>query len=169
PHRRIHRLRRSGKSGARHRPHVSASRHRDRGASQAGRTLRAWRSRLRSGSARERSARCDSRGAGRDRRPPNDIRRHWAHIERRATPLSRPHSCRRPCWPAVDRRRPGAVRGDAAMTSLPLARIEATTERLYALLPAHIRTVDAANGWTLKALIEVLAAGSAEIDREIDT
>src|SRR5690349_11006394 len=55
------------------------------------------------------------------------------------------------------------------MTSPSLARIEAVTERLYALLPAHIRTVDAAKGWTLKALIQVLAVGSAEIDREIDT
>src|SRR4051812_39933012 len=54
------------------------------------------------------------------------------------------------------------------MTAPSLARVEAAAERLYALLPAHIRTVDAANGWTLKALIQVLAAGSAEIDREID-
>src|SRR5262249_9597658 len=65
--------------------------------------------------------------------------------------------------------RSNPVRGDAAMTPLSAARIEAATERLYALLPAHARTVDAANGLALKGLFEVLAAGSAEIDREIDT
>jgi hypothetical protein len=55
------------------------------------------------------------------------------------------------------------------MTPLPNARIEAAAERLYALLPAHIRGADAANGLALKALIQVLASGSAEIDREIAT
>ncbi len=55
------------------------------------------------------------------------------------------------------------------MTPLSPARVEAATERLYALLPAHIRGVDATNGWALKALCQVLAAGSIEIDREIDT
>jgi hypothetical protein len=48
------------------------------------------------------------------------------------------------------------------------ARIETATETLYALLPAHVRSIDAAHGWTLKALIRVLASGSVEIDREID-
>lgn len=48
-------------------------------------------------------------------------------------------------------------------------RIEAVRDRLYGLLPAHIRSVDAANGWALKALIQVVAVGSAEIDQEIDT
>lgn len=55
------------------------------------------------------------------------------------------------------------------MTEVSLSRIDAATEQLYALLPAHIRSLDAANGLALKALFEVLAAGSAEIDREIDT
>jgi hypothetical protein len=55
------------------------------------------------------------------------------------------------------------------MTPLSLARVEAATERLYALLPAHIRSTDAANGWPLKALVQVLASGSVEIDQEIDT
>ena len=55
------------------------------------------------------------------------------------------------------------------MTPLSAARIEAATERLYALLPAHIRSADATAGWPLKALVEVLAGGSVEIDREIDT
>jgi hypothetical protein len=50
----------------------------------------------------------------------------------------------------------------------PEARVDAATESLYALLPAHIRTVDAANGWALKALVRVFAGGSVEIDREID-
>jgi hypothetical protein len=49
------------------------------------------------------------------------------------------------------------------------ARIEAETERLYALLPSHIRTSDAANGWALKALMELFASGAVEIDTEIDT
>ncbi|OLL27488.1 hypothetical protein BTH42_32100 [Burkholderia sp. SRS-W-2-2016] len=49
-----------------------------------------------------------------------------------------------------------------------LARIDAATERLYALLPAHVRTEDAARGWQLKALIKLLASGSAAIDAEID-
>jgi hypothetical protein len=55
------------------------------------------------------------------------------------------------------------------MTALSPARVEAATERLYALLPAHIRGIDAANGWALKALCQVLGAGGVEIDREIDT
>jgi hypothetical protein len=54
------------------------------------------------------------------------------------------------------------------MTPLSAARIEATTESLYALLPAHIRSVDVANGEALKSLFAVLAAGSSEIDREIE-
>jgi hypothetical protein len=49
------------------------------------------------------------------------------------------------------------------------ARKEAETERLYALLPSHIRTTDAANGWALKALMELFASGAVEIDTEIDT
>lgn len=49
------------------------------------------------------------------------------------------------------------------------ARIEAETETLYALLPAHVRTTDAAEGYPLKALIAILAGGGAEIDGEIDT
>ena len=48
------------------------------------------------------------------------------------------------------------------------ARVDAATDQLYALFPAHIRTVDAANGRALKALIRVLASGTVEIDREID-
>src|SRR4051812_36025445 len=55
------------------------------------------------------------------------------------------------------------------MTEVSSTRIDAATERLYALLPAHIRSLDAANNLALKALFEVLAAGSAEVDREIDT
>jgi hypothetical protein len=55
------------------------------------------------------------------------------------------------------------------VTPLSAARIEDATERLYALLPAYIRSVDATNGLSLKALIEVFAGASAEIDREIDT
>jgi hypothetical protein len=54
------------------------------------------------------------------------------------------------------------------MSTLAPDRLEAATERLYALMPAHIRSVDAANGSALKALMQVLAAGSVEIDREID-
>lgn len=54
------------------------------------------------------------------------------------------------------------------MTAVSQVRVEATSEQLYALLPAHIRSVDAGNGSALKALIRVLASGSAEIDREID-
>lgn len=48
------------------------------------------------------------------------------------------------------------------------ARIEAETETLYALLPAHIRTRDAEQGSPLKALMAILAGGVAEIDAEID-
>jgi hypothetical protein len=54
------------------------------------------------------------------------------------------------------------------MTTVSQVRVEATARQLYALLPAHIRSVDAANGSALNALIHVLASGSAEIDREID-
>ncbi|WP_227243357.1 hypothetical protein [Paraburkholderia caribensis] len=55
------------------------------------------------------------------------------------------------------------------MSAHPSAeRIEAAAERLYALLPAHVRTEDAACGSPLKALVKVLASGSAEIDAEID-
>lgn len=53
------------------------------------------------------------------------------------------------------------------MTPLPEARIEAATRRLYDLLPAHIRSVDADRGFALEAFVKVLAAGSAEIDEEI--
>jgi hypothetical protein len=55
------------------------------------------------------------------------------------------------------------------MSAPTLARVEAETETLYALLPAHVRTTDAANGYALKALIGILAGGAAEIDGEIDT
>jgi hypothetical protein len=55
------------------------------------------------------------------------------------------------------------------MSAPTLKRIEAGTEALYALLPAHIRTTDAANGYALKALVAILAGGAAEIDGEIDT
>lgn len=54
------------------------------------------------------------------------------------------------------------------MSAPTAARIEAEAEYFYALLPAHIRTVDAANGYALKALIGILAGGAAEIDGEID-
>lgn len=54
------------------------------------------------------------------------------------------------------------------MTAPSQARIEAMTERLYGLLPAHIRSVDAARGDALKALFRVLAGGYAEVDAEID-
>ncbi len=55
------------------------------------------------------------------------------------------------------------------MTAPTPARIEAGTEALYALLPAHIRSRDAAGGYPLKALVAILAGGAAEIDGEIDT
>jgi hypothetical protein len=55
------------------------------------------------------------------------------------------------------------------MNAPSATRIEAATEDFYGLLPAHIRTVDAGNGYPLKALIAVLAGGAAEIDGEIDT
>jgi len=55
------------------------------------------------------------------------------------------------------------------MNAPTLARIEAETETIYALLPEHVRTRDAAQGYPLKALIAVLAGGAAEIDAEIDT
>lgn len=48
------------------------------------------------------------------------------------------------------------------------ARVDAAADALYALLPAHIRSVDVANGAALQALIRVLAGGSVEIDQEID-
>ena len=58
------------------------------------------------------------------------------------------------------------------MIALSRSRVEAATERLYALLPAHLRTVDATfdprDAWALKALIAILASGSVEIDQEID-
>lgn len=54
------------------------------------------------------------------------------------------------------------------MTVPSATRVEEVTERLYGLLPAHIRTVDAEAGWPMKAFVKVLAAGSAEIDIEID-
>jgi hypothetical protein len=54
------------------------------------------------------------------------------------------------------------------MTGPSDTRIEEATERLYGLLPAHIRTVDAEAGWPMKAFFKVLAAGSTEIDLEID-
>ncbi len=53
--------------------------------------------------------------------------------------------------------------------TLSLTRIEAARDELYALLPEHIRGVDAQNGWALRALIEVLAVGGLEIDDQIDT
>ena len=55
------------------------------------------------------------------------------------------------------------------MIPLPASQIEAAADRLYRLLPEHIRSTDAANGWALRALVTVLASGSAEIDREIET
>lgn len=54
------------------------------------------------------------------------------------------------------------------MTAPSRTRIEAATEAFYALLPAHIRSVDAAGGGALKALVAILAGGAAEIDGEID-
>nr|WP_314445293.1 hypothetical protein [uncultured Sphingomonas sp.] len=54
------------------------------------------------------------------------------------------------------------------MNALAAERLDYATEQLYALLPAHIRSVDAQNGWALKALVRVLAGGSAEIDGEIE-
>lgn len=53
--------------------------------------------------------------------------------------------------------------------TLALTRIETARDELYALLPEHIRGVDARNGWALRALIEVLAVGGLEIDDQIDT
>jgi hypothetical protein len=55
-----------------------------------------------------------------------------------------------------------------AITPPSAMRMEAATEELYALLPAHIRTVDAKNGWALKGLVRVLAEGTVLVDREID-
>lgn len=55
------------------------------------------------------------------------------------------------------------------MNAPTLARIEAETETIYALLPEHVRTRDAAEGYPLKALVAILAAAAAEIDAEIDT
>lgn len=48
-------------------------------------------------------------------------------------------------------------------------RVDAATARLYSLLPAHIRTTDAAHGRALLALCQVLSTGAVEIDTEIDT
>lgn len=55
------------------------------------------------------------------------------------------------------------------MTATSHTGTDAAAERLYGLLPAHIRTTDAANGWALKALMTIFASASAEIDGEIDT
>jgi hypothetical protein len=55
------------------------------------------------------------------------------------------------------------------MTAPTQKRVEAETEALYALLPAYVRTTDAANDYALKALVAILAGGAAEIDAEIDT
>lgn len=49
------------------------------------------------------------------------------------------------------------------------ARIEAERDRLFGLLPAHIRAADAAEGYPLLALLQILAGGIAEVDAEIDT
>ncbi|ALJ13620.1 hypothetical protein [Sphingopyxis macrogoltabida] len=49
------------------------------------------------------------------------------------------------------------------------ARIEAQRDRLFDLLPAHIRAADAAEGYPLLALLQILAGGFAEVDAEIDT
>jgi hypothetical protein len=55
------------------------------------------------------------------------------------------------------------------MNAPTATRIEAAAEDFYALIPAHVRTVDAAQGYPLKALVTVLSSGLAEIDAEIDT
>lgn len=49
------------------------------------------------------------------------------------------------------------------------ARIEAERDRLFDLLPAHIRATDAAAGYPLLALLQILAGGFTEVDAEIDT
>lgn len=49
------------------------------------------------------------------------------------------------------------------------ARVEAERNRLFELLPAHIRAADAAKGYPLLALLQILAGGFAEVDAEIDT
>lgn len=49
------------------------------------------------------------------------------------------------------------------------ARIEAERDRLFDLLPAHIRSADAARGYPLLALLQILAGGFAEVDAEVDT
>jgi hypothetical protein len=56
---------------------------------------------------------------------------------------------------------------DAAVT-VDANRRELVADELYALLPPYLRTQDAANGWALRALVEVLAIGSAEVDQEIE-
>lgn len=47
------------------------------------------------------------------------------------------------------------------------AAIDQALERLFGLLPAHMRAVDAANGRQLEALFRLFAEGDAEIDRMI--
>lgn len=49
------------------------------------------------------------------------------------------------------------------------ARIKAEGQRLFALLPTHIQTVDAAQGYPLRALLQVLASGVVEVEGEIDS
>ena len=46
--------------------------------------------------------------------------------------------------------------------------IDQATDRLMALLPAHVRLLDANSGEPLRGLMRALAAGSVEIDAEID-
>jgi len=46
-------------------------------------------------------------------------------------------------------------------------KIEAALERLFTLLPAHIRLVDANHGRALEALFQIFAEGDAEIDTVI--
>lgn len=48
------------------------------------------------------------------------------------------------------------------------ARAAAATDRLFALLPAHVRDRDAREGHALRALFQVLGRASAEIDAELD-
>lgn len=54
------------------------------------------------------------------------------------------------------------------MTPRPSASaIEAALQDLFGLLPAHLRSTDAANGRALEALFQILAEGDAEIDAAI--
>lgn len=48
------------------------------------------------------------------------------------------------------------------------AMIELALDRLFSLLPTHIRAVDAASGRSLEALFRILAEGDAEIDAAIE-